>query len=148
MLINGFVLCEIFDRPGDAKLHRIGCLIVGVIGFFGPALWGKAGAWLAIPTSLIGGALLPIAYITFLLMMNSKSLLGDAMPTGGRRVRWNLLMGMAAGLATVATAINIWSNRTPVPGLGVEVRVVGIVLATLIVIGVLLFRGSKADERP
>jgi Mn2+/Fe2+ NRAMP family transporter len=147
MLINGFVLCELFNKPGNPKVHRIGCLIVGAIGFFGPALWGKAGAWLAIPTSLIGGALLPIAYITFLLMMNSKSLLGDAMPTGGRRLRWNLLMGLAAGIATVATAINIWSNRTLVPGLGVEVRVVGVVLAALIVIGVLLFRGSKAGKQ-
>ncbi|MEM8956148.1 MAG: divalent metal cation transporter [Verrucomicrobiota bacterium] len=146
MLINGFVLCEIFDRPKDAKLHRIGCLIVGVIGFFGPAIWGKAGAWLAIPTSLLGGALLPIAYITFLLLMNSKSLLGDAMPTGARRVRWNVLMGLGAGTATLATSISIWQNRAEVPGLGLEVRVVGIVLAALIIIGVLLFRGSKAGE--
>jgi Mn2+/Fe2+ NRAMP family transporter len=146
MLINGFVLCEMFNVPDSVPVHRIGCMIVGVIGFFGPSIWGKAGAWLAVPTSLIGGALLPIAYITFLLMMNSKSLLGDALPKGASKMRWNVLMVIAAGIATVTTAFNLWYNRAPVPGLfGADVRTVAFLLAAVIVIGTLLFRGKKAN---
>lgn len=145
MLINGFVLCEILNVPDSVKVHRFGCLIVGVIGFFGPSIWGSKGAWLAVPTSLIGGALLPIAYITFFMLMNSKSLLGDALPAGASRVRWNLLMGIAAGIATITTGFNLWYNRAPVPGLGgVDVRTVAFLLASLIVIGTLMIRGSKS----
>ena len=46
--------------------------------------------------------LLPIAYITFFLMMNSKSLLGDARPRGLARIVWNLLMGVSVVGATAA----------------------------------------------
>ena len=85
MLINGFAICEAFDRPDDEKLRRIGCLIAGCIGFFGPIVWGKLSAYLVIPTSVFGFTLLPIAYITFLLLMNSKSLLEKK----GRAVQLN-----------------------------------------------------------
>ena len=101
MLINGFALCEAMNRPEDETLRRIGCLIAGFIGFFGPILWGKLAAYLVIPTSVFGFTLLPIAYLTFLLMMNSKSLLGNSRPEGGRRLRWNTLMIVATAVATL-----------------------------------------------
>ena len=101
MLINGFALCEAFDRPNDEKLRRIGCLIAGGIGFFGPIAWGKLSAYLVIPTSVFGFTLLPIAYITFLLLMNSKSLLGENRPEGSTRLRWNILMVTATLVATL-----------------------------------------------
>ena len=69
MLINGFAVCEMLGVPDGGTPHRIGCLIVGGIGFFGPIAWGELGPWLAIPVSVFGMTLLPIAYITFLLMM-------------------------------------------------------------------------------
>ena len=49
--------------------------------------------------------MLPIAYLSFLLLMNSKQLLGDAMPTGARRLRWNVLMITATAVASFAS---IW----------------------------------------
>ena len=101
MLINGFALCEAFDRPNDEKLRRIGCLIAGVVGFFGPILWGKLAAYLVIPTSVFGFTLLPIAYITFLILMNSEILLGNRRPQGLSRIKWNLLMGIATLVATL-----------------------------------------------
>jgi len=52
--------------------------------------------------------LLPIAYFTFLLMMNSKSLLGDSMPTGGRRILWNVLMVFATAAATFVSVWSLW----------------------------------------
>ena len=53
-------------------------------------------------------ALLPIAYITFFLMMNSRSLLGDALPTGGWRLLANLLM--LAAIVAVGAGMSIWAN--------------------------------------
>jgi Mn2+/Fe2+ NRAMP family transporter len=98
MLINGFAFCEAIGKEPVGNWHRIGSLFPAV-GVIGPFVWSKAAAALATPTSVIGGAMLPIAYLTFFLIMNSKSLLGDAMPTGARRVKWNVLMGLATGVA-------------------------------------------------
>lgn len=105
MLINGFVFCELFNKPGNRNVHFLGAIVAGLGGIAGPFIWGNsdAKAALAIPTSVIGGAMIPIAYFTFLLLMNSKSLLGDAKPTGGRAIKWNVLMILATGIATGGT---------------------------------------------
>ena len=69
--------------------QRLGALFPGVVGGLGfLALWGddQARFWLAVPTSNFGMVLLPIAYIAFFFMINSPSLLGDAMPRGLLRV--------------------------------------------------------------
>ncbi len=42
--------------------------------------------------------------------MNQKSLMGDDIPTGGKRVVWNVLMAISAGLATCASAYSLWSK--------------------------------------
>ncbi|MCP4710780.1 MAG: divalent metal cation transporter, partial [Planctomycetes bacterium] len=67
MLINGFVVCEIFNLPMQGWPYRIGCLMPG-IGILGPFFWTKAAFWLAVPTSVFGMVLLPIAYFTFFLL--------------------------------------------------------------------------------
>ena len=101
MLINGFTLCEMFGCPGNRTVHLIGAAISGIGGFMGPFVWkGASAAALAIPTSVIGGAMIPIAYFTFLLLMNSRSLLGIDKPTGGRAIVWNILMLIATSIAT------------------------------------------------
>lgn len=138
MLMNGFAFCEIFNKPGHRGIHMLGCAVSGVGGFMGPFIWGDADARaaLAIPTSVIGGSLIPIAYLTFLLMMNSRSLLGESLPTGVRRVRWNLLMISATVIASFGSIWVLW-GRTGAPGWQGWVAVMGlVVLATLFVLGV------------
>ena len=49
--------------------------------------------------------LLPVAYFTFFCMVNSKSLLGEDIPKGGKRVALNIAMGFA----TVAATIGAWA---------------------------------------
>ena len=113
MLINGFCVTEMLGAAPSGSLHRIGSLLPGITGSLGFLyLWSNADAkfWLAVPTSNFGMVLLPIAYVTFFLMMNSRSLLGDAMPTGGRRLAFNLAMLVAIAAATVGAALSIWTN--------------------------------------
>lgn len=134
MLMNGFALTEMLGKPGNRNIHLIGCAISGLGGFAGAFLWGNpdARAALAVPTSVIGGSMIPIAYFTFLLMMNSKTLLGDDMPTGMRRIRWNTLMIIATG---IATAGSIWVlSAKGMPG------TIGIaILAALAILGTIGF---------
>jgi Mn2+/Fe2+ NRAMP family transporter len=134
MLMNGFALTEMLGRSGDRKIHLIGCAISGIGGFAGAFLWGNpdARAALAVPTSVIGGSMIPIAYFTFLLMMNSKPLLGADLPSGGARIRWNILMITATGIATGGS---IWAlSAKGVPGyIGLAI------LATLAILGTVGF---------
>ncbi|MDA8698464.1 divalent metal cation transporter [Rhodopirellula sp.] len=109
MLINGFAFCELLNVPAEGTMHRIGSFIPA-IGVVGPFVWKEAAPALAVPTSVIGGAMLPIAYVSFLLLMNSRSVLGEAMPTGARRVVWNTLMIFGTGIASFASAWGLYGR--------------------------------------
>ncbi|MDA0372731.1 MAG: divalent metal cation transporter [Planctomycetota bacterium] len=119
MLISGFVICEMLGLPPGGRAHRLGTL-AATTGALGPFVWSKAAFYLAVPTSVFGMALLPIAYWTFFLMMNSRSLLGDDMPRGRSRIIWNTLMLLAAGAATGASiySIEAKAGTTGMLGLG------------------------------
>ncbi len=110
MLISGFTFCEILGLPPEGLPHRLGCMAPAV-GVLGPFIWkGKAAFWLAVPTSVFGMVLLPIAYGTFFLMMNNRSILGDKLPQGARRIRWNVLMFIALSLSAFGAGWSIWSK--------------------------------------
>jgi len=147
MLINGVVFCEMFNKPGNKSLHMLGCLVSGIGGFFGPFLWtGDAKAALAIPTSVIGGTLLPIAYFTFFLMMNSKRILGDSLPTGGKRIVWNVLMLFATGVATAGSVWALYGKATGSNPLGQKFGWAGLVfLVVLFIVGIVGFT-SKGKQ--
>ncbi|MEO1973668.1 MAG: hypothetical protein ABGX07_19055, partial [Pirellulaceae bacterium] len=80
-------------------------------GALWPLVWtGDAKFWLAIVTSVFGITLLPIAYITFYLMMNRTPILGKGRPKGVAAIGWNVSMGVAAAAATCASLYVIWSK--------------------------------------
>ena len=113
MVINGFCVTEMTGRDGDRIVQRLGSLFPGVVGGLGfLALWGddQARFWLAVPTSNFGMVLLPIAYIAFFFMMNSPSLLGDAMPRGMLRVIVNVAILVAIIAASIGAGLSVWAN--------------------------------------
>jgi hypothetical protein len=140
MLINGFCTTEAIGQPDNKTAHFIGAMAPGIIGFFNPAIWtGASKAALAIPASTIAGALIPIAYYTFFLLMNSKAALGAEMPTGARRIRWNALMILATGLVSFG-AIWVTYQGVGTPGLkGIMSTSALVTLAILFVLGTLSF---------
>ncbi len=134
MLMNGFAITEMLGKPGNRTVHLIGCAISGMGGFAGAFIWSNpdARAALAVPTSVIGGSMIPIAYFTFFLMMNSRTLLGDNLPKGGRRLWWNFLMITATGIATFGSVWVLSSKGTP--------GFIGItILSVLFVVGLIGF---------
>ena len=138
MLISGFVICEMLGLPPKGWPHRLGCLAASV-GALGPFIWADAKFWLAVPTSVFGMVLLPIAYISFFLLMNQKKLLGDELPKGGKLVVWNILMAMATAFATFGCLWSVWS-KTGIVG------IVGIALFLGLALTVHFMRNPEAES--
>lgn len=116
MLISGFVVCEMFGYPHGGIQHKLGTLLAST-GALWPILWtGQSRVYLAIPTSIFGYTLLPVAFFAFFLMMNSKSLLGAERPVGGRRFAWNTLMGLALLVTGTASVITAWDRDIAIGG--------------------------------
>jgi len=108
MLINGFVVCAIFRTELTGWVFRLGTLMP-CVGMLAPLLWtGNTKMWLVMPTSIINFTVLPIAYFAFYMMMNQKSLMGDNMPRGLKRLIWLLLMTVAAGFAALGSIWSLW----------------------------------------
>ncbi|QDT03275.1 Natural resistance-associated macrophage protein [Rubripirellula lacrimiformis] len=111
MLINGYAFREIVGSPDGTTPFVVGCLVAGLFGASWVFLWqGDAKFWLAIFTSSFGMMLLPIAYITFFLMMNSKRILGSEKPTGTSMIVWNVLMILSVIGAIVAASAAIYEK--------------------------------------
>jgi Mn2+/Fe2+ NRAMP family transporter len=129
MLINGLCWCELRDRAPKGMTQRIGSLMV-CVGILGPFIWtGDAKMWLAVPTSVFAMVLLPIAYVVFALMMNNKTILGKDMPTGRRRIVWNVLMAGSCTFAAIGSLWTLWAKLGPI-GIGLFILFIVVVLAT------------------
>ncbi|MDA7881186.1 divalent metal cation transporter [Akkermansiaceae bacterium] len=124
MLINGLAFQELLaGKAADAagfepskSIFYLGCGISGLAGACYPMFWtGASKAALAVPTSVIGGSLIPIAYFTFFLMMNSKRVLGDKLPRGKARIIWNTLMIFATSVATIGS-VWVLNGKSQAPG--------------------------------
>ncbi|WP_442888382.1 divalent metal cation transporter [Congregicoccus parvus] len=132
MLICGFVVCEILGREHKGWPLRLGSLF-GLTGVLGPFVWSKASFWLAVPASVFGLMLLPVAYLAFMLLANRAELLGDAMPRGGTRVAANVLMGGSVALVTAASLYVIWMKG----------GTIGLVCAGVFAVAVILTRRRR-----
>lgn len=142
MFINGFVFREAAGQPGSKPLFAIGCLAAGVSGALWPLIWdGPAKLWLAILTSSFGMMLLPIAYVTFFMLMNSRSIMGDQRPRGFSRLTWNVLMGISVIGAFIAAGTAIYDKITDDdPMVGYVVSGMVLIYAVLVVLGFVLKR--------
>jgi hypothetical protein len=117
MVISGFVVCEMFKFPHGGIQFKLGTLLAST-GVLWPVLWtGSSKAYLAVPAFVFGYTLIPVAFLAFFLMMNSRKLLGDSLPSGRSRFTWNVLMGitlLVTGTASIATA---WGKSMPLGGM-------------------------------
>jgi Mn2+/Fe2+ NRAMP family transporter len=105
MMINGYAIAEALGQPEKRKLFLAGALIPALAGFISPIIWsGEIKTALAVPASVIATTLLPIAYLIFWLLLNSKKAMGADRPK--KKFRVNGLMLLAMSLATFAS---VWA---------------------------------------
>jgi len=106
MLVSGFAACEVFGvEPGGIK-YKLFCLIPAP-AFLGVLFWSRYGTYIAIPTSAACAVLLPIAYIGWFVLQNSKKYLSDEKPIGGRAAAWNIAMAISVIVAVAAAVIKL-----------------------------------------
>ena len=110
MLICGFAACEAFGVEPGGWRYRLACLIPAPAGVAGVVLWPYIGPWIAIPASAICGLMLPIAFIAFFILNNSKRYLGEHKPTGIKALVWNIAMLVSIS-ATMASIIYYLASR-------------------------------------
>jgi len=107
MLACGFIGCEMFGLKHGGKAPFLFALIpvVGVYGVMIKLPWQAAvlGASLNAP-------LMPVATLCFLVLLNKRSYMGDRMPTGLRRLGWNVALAVSIVLMTAAAYYGIKAN--------------------------------------
>ena len=112
MLCCGFVCSEIFGWRVGSVAYRLATLLPAP-GVLGAVYWSDMAIWIAVPTNVLCGFLLPIAYVGFIILQRRRAYLGADMPTGTKGVAW--LGGML--LATcVLVAFLGWFAVTRLPG--------------------------------
>ena len=66
--------------------------------------------WFPVAASAVCFTMLPIAYLTFLIMNNKRSYIGDAVGSGWSRFLLNTILVIALAVATIGSGIKIYDN--------------------------------------
>ena len=143
MMMNGFAISEALGQPGQRRLFFIGASIPALTGLLSPIIWaGSVKTALVVPASVIATTLLPIAYLIFLLLMNSKKALGEELPQNRGLI--NVLMITATAIAFFAS---FWALTGKYQSANTYEHYFGligiIVLTALTIIGIAGFLSKK-----
>jgi len=112
MVCAGFACSEMFGLKFGSRGYRL-ALLLPTPGVLGSLFWSDLSVWLAVPTGVITGFLLPLAYIGFVKLQRSEAYLGEDRPKGAAGAAW--LGGMV--LATIVLLVFLgWYLMTKGPG--------------------------------
>ena len=138
MMMNGYAISEAFGKPGAKGIFMIGAAMPALTGFLSPILWsGQTKTALVVPAAVIATTLLPIAYVIFILLMNSKKALGAELPK--KRALINALMLLATVVASFASIWSLIGKASAGGTTGIQGIVGLIVLPLLLMIGIVGF---------
>jgi len=139
MVMNGHTIAEAVGQASSNKVFMIGAAMPALSGFFSPFLWqGGVKTAFVVPAAVIATTLLPIAYILFILLMNSRKALGAELPK--KRLGMNILMVVVTLIATFAS---VWNLLGRSESENVYERILSqaglVALVILIIVGVISF---------
>lgn len=91
MLVAGFVCAEVFGWEFGGTRYKLATLIP-TPGILGCLYWSDIAVWVAIPTNIACGLLLPFVWLGFLKLQRSRAYLGEDRPTGTLATVWLVAM--------------------------------------------------------
>lgn len=112
MLCSGFALCEMFGWEPKGARYKLG-LLLPAVGVLGSVFWSDMRLWIAVPTNVFCGFLLPLAYIGFIRLQGSREYLGEDLPKGPLGNLWRVGMGVSTAILVAFLGWFAWNN---VPG--------------------------------
>lgn len=107
MVVCGFTFCEMLGLEQTKTRFRLFALVpaIGILGVI-----ATLPIWFPVAASAVCFTMLPIAYLTFLIMNNKRGYIGDAVGSGFSRLLFNIILVVALALATIGSAIKIYGN--------------------------------------
>ncbi|TWU41378.1 manganese transport protein MntH [Novipirellula aureliae] len=107
MVVCGFTFCEMLGLEQTKTRFRMFALVpaIGLLGVI-----SSLPIWFPVAASAVCFTMLPIAYLTFLIMNNKRSYIGDAVGSGVPRFLFNMILIVALAVATIGSGIKIYSN--------------------------------------
>ena len=102
MLASGFAGVKLFGFKEQSAGHKAFTLLPAV-GVFGAVWWGQMAAWVPVPTNVVCGVFLPVAYLGFLILHLKKDYLGDDSPVGAKQIAWNV--GMIIAIVVIGAGV-------------------------------------------
>ena len=104
MVCSGLACAEMFRLRVGSVGYRVAVMLPAP-GVLGSLFWTQLKLWLNVPTSIVAGCLLPLAYVGFFRLQTSKAYLGADRPTGWKAIVWLALMGLATAVLVVFLAM-------------------------------------------
>ncbi|MGA1043911.1 MAG: NRAMP family divalent metal transporter [Phycisphaerales bacterium] len=98
MVCSGLACGEMFKLRVGSPGYRLATLLPAP-GVLGSVYWTSLSIWVAVPTSIVAGFLLPLAYVGFIRLQASSEYLGSDRPRGVKGALW--LAGMAIATLVV-----------------------------------------------
>ncbi|MFZ9075435.1 MAG: hypothetical protein ACO2Z3_06500 [Flavobacteriaceae bacterium] len=143
MVLNGHLICEILGKPHKGAPFQTGSLLLAVSSI-GPFVWSDQDAWVADPSYFLSLAIIPYILLSFLLMLNSKELLGRQYPQGIKGFSLNLGVCLSFLLLGSCSFYLVWNHTWGSFPIGqVLVTLIGI----LVLIGYFSLKNKKLAQR-
>ena len=143
MVLNGHLICEILGKPHKGAPFQTGSLLLAVSSI-GPFVWSDQDAWVADPSYFLSLAIIPYILLSFLLMLNSKELLGRQYPQGIKGFSLNVGVCLSFLLLGSCSFYLVWNHTWGNFPIGQAlVTLIGI----LVLIGYFSLKNKKLAQR-
>jgi len=143
MVLNGHLVCEVLGKPHKGAPFQSGSLLLALASV-GPFVWSNQDNWVADPSYFISLAILPYALLSFLVMLNSRDLLGRECPKG----LTGLLLNTGAALSFTALGASssylAWNHKWAGFPIG---QVLVVFIGVVLLIGYFSLKNKKISNR-
>ncbi len=143
MVLNGHLVCEILGKPHKGAPFQSGSLLLA-LSSVGPFIWSDQDNWVADPSYFLSLAILPFALLSFILMLNSKELLGRQCPKGISGFILNTGAIIAFCCLGISSFYLVWNHMWGNVPIG---QILIILLGTLLLFGYFSLKNSKLASR-